>query len=99
MKKLRSILSALLGRILNILISFDQFVWVLITLGYAHPDETISAACWRMELAGKWQGKFFRPIIDWTFLKLFGEKDHCLTAYKAERNGWQLPKEYREEVK
>ena len=36
-------------RILHILIAIDQLAWVLLTLGRGHPDETISAASWRME--------------------------------------------------
>ena len=34
------------------LIAIDQLLWVLLTLGKGHPDETISAA-WRMEQQGK----------------------------------------------
>ena len=35
-------------RILNLLIALDQLAWVLVTLGAGHPDETISAASYRM---------------------------------------------------
>lgn len=77
-------------RILNILIGLDQFIWVLITLGNAAPDETISAGCWRMEKKGKWQGKLFRPVIDFLFLPF--EKDHCYKAYLAEINGYHAPR-------
>ena len=31
-------------RLLNLLIAIDQLLWVLLTLGRGHPDETISAA-------------------------------------------------------
>lgn len=36
-------------RILNLLIALDQLAWVILTLGNGMPDETISAALWRME--------------------------------------------------
>jgi hypothetical protein len=35
-------------RLLNVLIAIDQLAWVVLTLGAGHPDETISAAAWRM---------------------------------------------------
>lgn len=35
-------------RILNLLIAIDQLAWVALTLGNGLPDETISAALWRM---------------------------------------------------
>ena len=39
-------------RLLNLLIAVDQLLWVVFTLGKGHPDETISAAAWRMEQQG-----------------------------------------------
>ena len=68
-------------RILNGLIALDQLFFVLITLGNAAPDETMSAAAWRMEKAGKWQGKVFRPLIDRLF---WFDPDHCQKAFQAE---------------
>jgi hypothetical protein len=79
-------------RILNILIAFDQFLWVLLTLGRGYPDETISAAAWRMERAGRLAGRIMRPIIDALFWPL--ERQHCELSYYAELNGSQLPPEY-----
>ena len=75
-------------RLLNFLISTDQWLWSIITLGNAAPDETISAGCWRMEQEGKWQGKFFRKIIDKVFVYLDGP-NHCERAYLAEVNNSQ----------
>lgn len=75
-------------RLLNFLISTDQWLWSIITLGNAAPDETISAGCWRMEKEGKWQGKFFRKIIDKVFV-YFDGPNHCERAYLAEINGSQ----------
>ncbi len=69
-------------RILNILISLDQFLFSIITLGGSNPDETMSSAAYRLEQAGRPQGKFFRPIIDWLFYPL--ENEHCRKAYEAE---------------
>jgi hypothetical protein len=55
-------------RVLNLAIALDQMAWVLITLGHGSPDETISAALWRMEQAGKRAGKLFRPVVDALFV-------------------------------
>jgi len=68
-------------RILNLLIALDQLLYVLITLGNGDPDETMSAAVWRLEQEGRWQGKLLRPLID----KLFWfDPDHCQASYKSE---------------
>lgn len=69
-------------RILNILIALNQFVFSIITLGGSRPDETMSAAAWRLEQEGRWQGKVFRPFIDFLFSPL--ETDHCYKAYLSE---------------
>ena len=80
-------------RILNILIALDQLAYVLLTLGAGSPDETLSAAAWRTEQAGKLGGRIFRPVIDLLFRPV--EREHCRKAYESERLGRQLPKEYR----
>ena len=80
-------------RILNILIALDQLAYVLVTLGEGSPDETLSAAAWRTEQAGKLGGRIFRPVIDLLFCPL--EREHCRNAYESERQGAQLPEEYR----
>lgn len=80
-------------RTLNVLIGLDQFAWVLITLGNGSPDETISAALWRMEQQGKWAGRVFRPVVDWLFIPF--ERDHCHRSFWAERKQMQLPEAYR----
>lgn len=81
-------------RILNLLIALDQLAWVIITLGKGSPDETISAAMWRMEQQGKIAGRMFRPVVDWMFLPL--ERDHCYLSWLSEKNGRQLHPSYRE---
>jgi hypothetical protein len=81
-----------MARGMNFLISLDQFLFSVLTLGYAAPDETASAAAWRLEQAGKWQGKVFRPFIDTLFFK---DDNHCLNSFKSEQNRNQLPDAYR----
>ena len=80
-------------RILNVLIALDQMLYVLVTFGHGSPDETLSAAAWRWEMAGKWQGRPLRILID-TLARPF-ETDHCWGAFEAERNKRHLPVEYR----
>lgn len=80
-------------RILNLLIAVDQLLWVILTLGKGHPDETISAAAWRMEQQGKLAGRILRPLIDALFKPL--EKDHCRLSFESEVLGKQLPSVYR----
>lgn len=80
-------------RILNILIAIDQLAWVVLTLGKGHPDETISAALWRMEQQGKLAGKLLRPFVDLLFRPI--ETDHCYKAWLSEIKGKQLPPFYR----
>ena len=80
-------------RILNWLIAFDQFAFNTITLGHSSPDETLSAAAWRWEQAGKLRGRIFRPLIDALF---WFDPEHCLTSFESEVNQLHLPKEYRE---
>ena len=80
-------------RILNILIALDQLAWVVLTLGKGRPDETISAAAWRMEQEGKLAGRILRPLIDFLFLPL--ERDHCRLSAESEQRGAHLPDYYR----
>lgn len=79
-------------RILHLLIAVDQLLWVLLTLGKGHPDETISAAAWRMEQQGKVAGRILRPLIDALFRPL--ERDHCRKSFESELSDAQLPAAY-----
>ena len=81
-------------RLLNLLIAIDQLAWVVLTLGKGYPDETISAASWRMEQQGKIAGRALRPLIDLLFLPI--ERDHCRLSFESEVRGAQLPAAYRE---
>jgi hypothetical protein len=80
-------------RILHLLIALDQLAWVVLTLGKGHPDETISAALWRMEQQGKIAGRIFRPMVDLLFRPI--EKDHCYRAWLSEVQRSQLPSAYK----
>lgn len=81
-------------RLLHLLIALDQLAWVVLTLGRGHPDETISAAAWRMEQQGKIAGRILRPLIDTLFRPL--ERDHCRLSFESELRGAQLPRLYTE---
>lgn len=81
-------------RLKNLLIALDQFLWVVLTLGHASPDETISAGSYRMKVQGKTRGKILVFLIDGLFYPL--EKDHCFKAYLSEINKLQLPDFYKE---
>jgi len=83
-------------RLLNILIAIDQLLWVVLTLGNGLPDETISAALWRMEQQGKLAGRFLRPLIDLFFWPI--ERDHCRLSFESEMLGQQLPGTYRKDL-
>lgn len=78
-------------RLLNILIALDQLIYVLITLGRGYPDETMSAAAWRLERKGHWAGRIFRPLIDRLF---WFDPEHCRMAHRAEVMRWQTGPDY-----
>jgi len=46
----------------------------VLTLGKGMPDETISAAAYRMEQQGKLAGRLLRPLLDAIFWPI--ERDH-----------------------
>jgi hypothetical protein len=79
-------------RILNLLISLDQFAFCMLTLGASDPDETLSAAAWRWEQQGKVAGRVLRPVIA---SALWFDDDHCHNSYDSEMRRAQLPKEYQ----
>jgi hypothetical protein len=80
-------------RLLNIAIALDQLMWVVLTLGNGMPDETISAAAYRMERQGKLAGRVLRPLLDALFLPL--EREHCRLSFESEIQGRQLPDVYQ----
>lgn len=79
-------------RLLNILIAIDQLVYVLLTMGHGSPDETMSAAAYRLWLLDKLAGRYFKPAIDLLFLPM--ERDHCRHAYLSEMDRRHLPGGY-----
>jgi hypothetical protein len=81
-------------RLLNLLIAVDQLLWVTLTFGEGMPDETISAALYRMEREGRPSGKLLRPLVDVLFSPF--EHDHCKLSFESELRGTQLPPEYRQ---
>ena len=80
-------------RFLNWLISLDQFLFNTVTLGHSSPDETLSAAAWRWEQAGKLRGHVLRPLVDTLF---WFDSEHCRTAFESEVQRKHLPVEYQE---
>lgn len=78
-------------RIINILLTFDCFVFSVLTLGKAYPSESFSSAAYRAETMGKFYGKA-RPAIDWLFGWL-GQTEHCKKAYEAAK--FNLPEDMR----
>lgn len=70
----------------QIMIALDQLANTLIG-GYA--DETISARAHRRG----WLRT--ERVIDWLFLAVFNEFDHCRNAYMSELLRAHLPKGYR----
>lgn len=78
-------------RIYNLMVSLDQFLFCVLTLGGSMPDETASAAAYRGELLGYWTGRLFRPLIDRLF---WFDPDHCAEAFRSEVERRQLPQGY-----
>jgi len=86
------LLNEALRRVKNFAICLDQLGLNIITLGHSAPDETMSAAAYRLEQAGKWQGKVFRPLLDGI---LFFDPQHCFNAWESEVYGRQQAKANR----
>ena len=79
-------------RLKNIAIAIDQLLWVILSLGNGMPDETLSAAAWRMESQGKLAGRILRPVID---TLLWFDVDHCRRSWQSERDRTQIDGSYR----
>jgi hypothetical protein len=74
----------------NIALALDQYINTLL-LG--DPDDSLSGRCGRAEATGKpkWFVKIARPTIDFIFLKLFKQVDHCKSSIELEENlGYEL---------
>lgn len=70
-------------RILTLLIALDVFLFACLCMGRVQRNETASAAAWSLERDGKWQGRFFRPLIDGLFAPL--SANHCANAWRNEQ--------------
>lgn len=51
-----------------------------------YADDTFSATCWQKRTANPFW-KYMHKFVDWLFLKLFNEKDHCELSYIKEITG------------
>lgn len=60
--------------LLNLAIAVDQG-WNAFLGG--HPDETISSRVGKAALRGGWFALACERVIDWLFLNLAGEREHC----------------------
>jgi hypothetical protein len=74
------------------MIAVDQLLYSIITLGYASPIETMSAAAYRLEQEGKLAGKVFRPLIDLVF---WFDPLHCHVSWLNLKQLTYLPEGYQ----
>ena len=72
----------------NLALSLDQFVNAIL-LG--DPDESISGRTGRAMKSGKpkWWIPAQHKFIDWLFLTLFKEKDHCFNGMEPEERPYE----------
>lgn len=76
-------------RLFNLLVALNQLVFCMLCLGQSYPNETASAAAWRLEQEGRWAGRLLRPVIDWLFR--FDSDHHCREAYDNLLAGKHMP--------
>ena len=69
------------------LIELDKRFFRWLTFGRS-VNETMSAAAYRLELAGRLQGRIFRPLIDLIF---FWDPQHSKKAFYAEGHQHDRP--------
>ena len=67
----------------NLLLALDQFVNALL---FGDPDETLSGRLGRAQLAKKklFFVKPFRKFVDWLFIALIGQRNHCIESIEHE---------------
>ncbi len=80
--ELRDIWTRRRERLGVILYQLDGFALAVVTLGRCAIGDTISSTAWRLEQAGKFWGRLRKPI-DWVFLRLLGEVNHCQAAHRT----------------
>jgi len=71
-------------------IAIDQLVNTL--LG-SYADETVSARVHKLSKRGYWYAKVIEFVLNLIFSPI--AHNHCYRAYMSEKNGTQLPPEYR----
>lgn len=80
-------------RWMQILIALDQLLNTLVWYGDSYSDETLSARAFRMtDISCVWNTT--HKIIDYIFLRVFNDYNHCYNSYLSEIRRTQLPKEY-----
>lgn len=77
---------------INLLVALDQLACSIFG-GWC--DESMSSYLWRLDNKGKPAGRMIRPAVDYIALKVFGQAQHCLLSYQAERARAQFPPELR----
>lgn len=67
----------------RLLLSIDQFINVIFA---GFPDESLSGRLGRAFETGKpkWFALIGKRFVDWLFLALFGERNHCVNAMEPE---------------
>lgn len=68
------------GRAWRLAVAFDQLGN---TAAGGSEDETFSSRCWRNRHTARYAALVV--LIDWIFLRLAGEENHCRNAFKAEQ--------------
>lgn len=76
-----------MSHLLDALLWLDIQVLRVLTLGRGRLGETISAAAWRMKLAGRWHGATAVALIDALFAPW--QKNHCQNAYLSQSEIYQ----------
>ncbi len=76
---------------LSVLIAIDQLLNALL---WGWPDETLSSRCHRMD-GKKRRWTYSRKAIDWVFLVVFKQEDHCYKSFLTEKELHQMPVEVR----
>lgn len=80
--------------LLQLFIAFDQLLNVISNpfSNQTWADETISSRCGR--LGNRYPYKLYKVVIDTLFYPFQGP-GHCITAYKKEKQRYNLPPEMR----
>jgi hypothetical protein len=72
-------------RLFILLLALDHLILAIGTFGNCRRGEYISSAAWSLEMQGKWQGRLWRPVIDWIFLTIGGVPHHCRDSWRGQK--------------